>query len=416
LADVPLDVQQRCICLVYAECAVNFKCENLYGYNTTNPMVVYGMSSYCSAKNIELDRPSITVPGHGYAVKTWGGYNIHFENIIGTFGRHCVDFSGAYYSSAKNVNGRYMDKVSFMTHGIYDHDLLFENCHGSTSLSAGIQYGEVSMNVTYRNCILNEYSSGYTRGTRFENCEVYILTTSYFNDSSFPVEWCNAEFYDSKVYWTTGGIAGKLRGETVETYLKFVRCEVIFLNWKSSTQYLNSMDYIKFYDCKLRMLDNTNTSDTIRSVAIDGLKHLYIGGNTQLYNVYFYLNNSKDTFIEFDNAVFVYDVKTGTNQSLVNTDYGASKRTIRFSNVKCNYTGAGTLRLIRVGGTATTTQNEKLIVNGCYITSSTANLVSLFVPNNGTTATNNTVLQGNTFVNVNAEGFVKTAYPNNLWI
>jgi hypothetical protein len=84
--------------------------------------------------------------------------------------------------------------------------------------------------------------------------------------------------------------------------------------------------------------------------------------------------------------------------------------------MKVVYSGVGTLRVIRTGGTVNNNKNQKFVCNNGYFKSITANLLSFFVPTSSGVVTNNTYMSGNVFVNTNKEGFTTTDFPNNMWV
>jgi hypothetical protein len=151
-------------------------------------------------------------------------------------------------------------------------------------------------------------------------------------------------------------------------------------------------------------------------VAITGLKNLTILSG-KLRSTYFVLNGSTtDLFLDFDGTELLnYNVPSGSTFALVDFSYNSNRQFVKLSRMRCVYSGAGTLRIIRCGGTANNNRNQKFTCMNSYFKSVTANLVTFYIPQSSGVATNNTILMGNIMANTQIEGFATTVFPDNIW-
>jgi hypothetical protein len=416
---IPADTLQRCVSFLYVEGAVDCEFENIYGYNTTNPVISLQMTSYCNVKHLEVDRPAITCPGRGYGVQVGASTKITIEHIRGNYARHCVDFDNASYSNVKYVNGRYMYATSFMTHGEYDHDIEFERCDGSASLNAGISFGAATKNMTFRKCYINEFEVGYSPDLKFYESEVTILPT--VENATYPDYWNRAEFHDCKVSMVGGNWKAISRtGDDSRTFLKFFNCEVSFLNWDTTGATLRpsflNFDDVLFDNCDTKDSDNLLNS-TANQIIIQGVKTFTVIGG-KLKSVYFTIfGSTTDAYIDIEGTEFPgYNVPSGQIFNIIDYSYNSNKQLIKLNRLKVVYSGVGTLRIIRAGGTVNNNKNQKFVCNNGYFKSMTANLLSFFPPTSSGVVTNNTYMAGNVFANTQKEGFATTDFPNNMWV
>jgi hypothetical protein len=312
-----------------------------------------------------------------------------------------------------------MYATSFMTHGCYDHDILFEDCEGSCSLEAGISFGSATMNMTFRRCYINEFTHGYSPNLKFYDSTVVIIPT--IENATYPQYWVRAEFHNSKVSLLGGGYKAIVKtGDTVtKSYLKFFNCDVDFISYNQDgtngfPSFLNFDDVI-FRECDVRTPSNV-TNSTATQVAITGLKNLTILSG-KLRSTYFVLNGSTtDLFLDFDGTELLnYNVPSGSTFALVDFSYNSNRQFVKLSRMRCVYSGAGTLRIIRCGGTANNNRNQKFTCMNSYFKSVTANLVTFYIPQSSGVATNNTILMGNIMANTQIEGFATTVFPDNIW-
>jgi hypothetical protein len=411
---IPTDTLQRTISFVYASCCVDCEFENIYGNNTTNPIIGLQTSAYCDIENIEADRPAITSPGRGYAVQVGSSTKINVDGVRGNYARHCIDFDGCSFSSVRNINGRYMYATSFMTHGCYDHDILFEDCEGSCSLEAGISFGSATMNMTFRRCYINEFTHGYSPNLKFYDCTV--ITTPTLENSTYPEYWVRAEFHNSKVS-LIGGDSGykailKTGDPITKSYLKFFNCEVELLDYSRNgvttfPSFLNFDDVI-FRDCDIKTPSNI-TNSTATQVIINGVKNITVLGG-KLRATYFTLYGStNDLFLDFDGTELLsYNVPSGNIFAFVDVSYNANRQFVKLSRLRCVYSGTGTLRIVRCGGTANNTRNQKFTCMNSYFKSVNANMITFYIPNSSGSATNNTMMIGNIMANIQIEGYATT--------
>jgi hypothetical protein len=418
---IPSDVLQRTISFVYAQGCVGCSFENIFGSNTTNPIISLQTSAYCNVLNIEADRPAITSPGRGYAVQVGASTKINVDGVRGNYARHCIDFDGCSFSTARNINGRYMYATSFMTHGCYDHDILFEDCEGSCSLEAGISFGSATMNITFRRCYINEFTPSYSPNLKFHNCTVLIVPT--LENASYPQYWIRSEFHDSKVS-LIGGDSGykailKIGDPVTKSYLKFFNCDVELLAYDRNgvatfPSFLNFDDVI-FRDCDIKTPSNV-TNNTATQVVINGVKSFKVLGG-KIRGTYFTLYGSvNDLYLDFDGIELLnYNVPSGSTYAFVDLSYNGNRQFVKYNRLHCVYTGAGTLRMIRCGGTANNTRNQKFTCMNGYFKSNVANLVSFYIPTSSGSATNNTLMMGNVCANTLIEGYATSVFPNNIW-
>jgi hypothetical protein len=416
---IPVDTLQRTISLIYASGCVDCEFENIYANNTTNPVISLQMSAYCKVNNLEVDRPAITSPGRGYGIQVGASTQIEIDGVHGNYARHCVDFDNCSFVDVKHVNGRYMYATSFMTHGEYDHDITFERCEGSASFNAGISFGAATKNMTFRNCFINEFEVGYSPDLKFYESEVTILPT--VESSTYPDYWNRAEFHDCKVSMVGGNWKAINRtGDDTRTFLKFFNCEVSYLNWDTSGATLRpsflNFDDVLFDTCEIKDADNI-TNSTANQIVIQGVKNFTVIGG-KLRSVYFVIYGSTtDAYLDLDGTECVgYNVPSGQTYSIIDYSYNSNKQLIKLNRMKVVYSGVGTLRVIRTGGTVNNNKNQKFVCNNGYFKSITANLLSFFVPTSSGVVTNNTYMSGNVFVNTNKEGFTTTDFPNNMWV
>jgi hypothetical protein len=418
---IPADTLQRTISFVYAQECVDCEFKNIYGNNTTNPVISLQMSAYCDVENIEVDRPAITSPGRGYGVQVGASTKINVDGVRGNYARHCIDFDGCSYSAARNINGRYMYATSFMTHGCYDHDILFEDCEGSCSIEAGISFGSATMNMTFRRCYINEFTPSYSPNLKFYDCTVLLVPT--LENTSYPQYWVRAEFHNSKIS-LIGGDSGykailKTGDPITKSYLKFFNCEVELLAYSRTgtatfPSFLNFDDVI-FRDCDIKTPSNI-TNSTATQVTVNGVKNLTVMGGKLRATYFVLVGNANDLYLDFDGTELLnYNVPSGNTFAFVDVSYNGNRQFIKFSRLRCVYSGAGTLRIVRCGGTTNNTRNQKFTCMNGYFKSVTANLVTFYIPNSSGSATNNTIMMGNVMANTQIEGYATTVFPDNIW-
>lgn len=397
-SEIPTDVLKRCVCFINATGVSNCKFENIHAVNTTNPVVKVSLGYDVTVDNLSLDRPAITCGGKGYGVQFENVLYGKVSNIYGNYVRHCVDFSGCYFSEMKKIRGRYTFGSSFMTHGCYDHDLLFEDCQGSMSLGAGLDYGKSSINVTVRNCIINQLGHSYSYGLTVENSDIVIVPTDFSKETEL---WQQATFINSKVKLLGGYYGASTRYNGYESSLNFLNCTVELLNvGKDTSQTFRGFNRIQFDG---GVLINKHNKDNLTNLTVNiGGVNQFNLNNLTLDSVYFELSSSTSTSFNVYNVKANVSLATSDVFALFNIQSGTEYNIMTINGVQCT-NRVGTLRFVRVGGT---TQNqEDIIITNCILDG-----VKLYL-----NSTDNSSLIGNIFHNVTCEGFTQTNFPSNVW-
>lgn len=397
-AGIPTSVLNKCVCFINATGVSNCRFDNISARNTTNPVVKVSLGYDIVVNDLYVDRPSITCGGRGYGVQLENVIYGKVNNVYGNYVRHCVDFSGCYFSEMKNVRGNYTFGSSFMTHGCYDHDLLFENCYGSMSLGAGLAYGKCSINVTVKNSIISQLGHSYAYGLKIEDSKVLIVSSDFSSETEL---WQNATFVNSDVDVLGGFYSASNRFDGKDKSLRFLNCNVNLLNFgKNTTQTFRGFDLILFDGGKL--VNETNmVNKSNLTVNIGGVNRFNLNG-TYIESVYFELASNTSTFLTATNINVSSKLKESDVYALFNIQSGDNYNAININGASCVNT-IGSLRFVRIGGTSK--NKENVVVSNCMLDGVKFYLNSI----------NNTLLLGNAFNNVASEGFSQSDYPNNIW-
>lgn len=219
----------------------------------------------CKFRNLTANNPRLTGGGEGYCIQNISFNNIIIENIVGLRTRHTIDFSCGGHASARNITSMFSTTSDIQLHGQYEHDIVIENLHGSSSpfaypyfnAGSGTDFGNASANITFRNSELAMICSKdiqYTQRLSFENCRVLMHRAT--GDVYFSNCYIQMQDFGWKTYTRRGGVASKLSilNSTVEI-MSTSQCvgqydQVEIIGGKIINDLGKQVDVIlDFYDC-----------------------------------------------------------------------------------------------------------------------------------------------------------------------
>lgn len=113
------------------------------------PMVVAYYPRNVTVRDTTTNFPR--VPGSDHVVQFNNAYECHALRLRNISGRHVVDFSGGSYCSVRFCGETGTRNGAFTTHGIFEHNLVFENNYGLLSFAnSGEYYGSSCDMVTVK--------------------------------------------------------------------------------------------------------------------------------------------------------------------------------------------------------------------------------------------------------------------------
>ncbi|HDX2606466.1 TPA: hypothetical protein RN938_004839, partial [Escherichia coli] len=166
-----------------------------YGFNHPYPMVVTAMVRNVFVHDTETNFPR--VPGSDHVVQFNNAYECHARRLRNISGRHVVDFSGASYCSVRDCGETGTRNGAFTTHGMFEHNLRFDNNYGLLSIAnSGEYYGESADNITVTHHFgdyliatskvtnLNILHAIFTKGARLNNDAVTLIDVTIGENST----------------------------------------------------------------------------------------------------------------------------------------------------------------------------------------------------------------------------------------
>lgn len=166
-----------------------------YGFNHPYPMVVTAMVRNVFVHDTETNFPR--VPGSDHVVQFNNAYECHARRLRNISGRHVVDFSGASYCSVRDCGETGTRNGAFTTHGMFEHNLRFDNNYGLLSIAnSGEYFGESADNITVTHHFgdyliatskvtnLNILHAIFTKGARLNNDAVTLIDVTIGENST----------------------------------------------------------------------------------------------------------------------------------------------------------------------------------------------------------------------------------------
>ncbi|GAA3108150.1 hypothetical protein JOF29_001606 [Kribbella aluminosa] len=134
------------------EFAVHCNASNIHGTATFWPLVMRRYNTHYRTEQCTLANPSsVTWGGAGYLTQQIYCLYGHVSDCHVSNSRHLNDFTGSAYCYVTNCHGDGDDQGPFVTHGQYEHDLVYTGNSGlMTFANSGAQWGGRAKRITVR--------------------------------------------------------------------------------------------------------------------------------------------------------------------------------------------------------------------------------------------------------------------------
>lgn len=140
-------VSPQSCALVSLEYVVDSRVSLGDGENHPYPMCVTYYTTRCTVSDSRTNLPR--VPGSDHVVQFNNALECHALRLKNISGRHVVDFSGAAYCSVRDCGETGSRNGAFTTHGMFEHNILFEKNYGLLSIAnSGALYGDSADMIT----------------------------------------------------------------------------------------------------------------------------------------------------------------------------------------------------------------------------------------------------------------------------
>lgn len=377
---------------------------NIEVFKSTGNGIKFDKCSNLIVEDIFFDEPTIKSAGRGYNLKIAASNEIYVRKSISNKARHTVDFSCSSNGRVYDSNGQNDAGSSFLTHGIYEHDILFNNCKGSFTTGANVSIGTRSDKITYKNCKMNNYFSGFGKNVTIEKSLVMI--TNPYVSTNFPNLYKSITFNNSEVLLKNGDYYGyNGAGDNTDRKMIFNDCKVIFMEYTT----FNDFEKVLFNNCEINTLENRNVMLELRKVV-----DFKISNGSVLRNVTFSLNNNYKN-LTLDSVL----IENDSNFDIISAPaYSAESRTIKLTDVTYVYHGTSNKRFLVVRGQPGGTINEAVLISDCKIKSVTPKALESFTFFSTASIADVVVANNNVFDNLKTDGdrFTKKNYPNNIFL
>lgn len=217
--------------------AVDFKVENLRGLNLKLNLITGKHCYKGNISNLDNKYPKSHGGGEGYGIQMINSMKIHVEYLESNDGNSALDFSGCAFCSGRyivttnNIGGK-----TIGTHGMAEHDLLFEDCVGEFGFNNGSEYFAcMSINITLNRCKGNIHSpiDSFT--------EIKIINSEIFVEESTYLYFSECELINSTLFVNPFSlIYGHKRGIAKKSNFRSINSKIIALK---STSYLKFLDF-----------------------------------------------------------------------------------------------------------------------------------------------------------------------------
>jgi len=139
--------------------------------------------------NLCVNRPRYIGSGQGYGIHSMGSMGVTIEHIFGLDERHSVDFSYSAFCCCRDLKSSISREslLGFDLHGIWEHDITFDNMNGSVRLGNGSQYFPCMIsNVYILNSTIDQVNlDSYIDNLYFENCDITLDNVTIANVMTF---------------------------------------------------------------------------------------------------------------------------------------------------------------------------------------------------------------------------------------
>ncbi|HIF6041116.1 phage tail protein [Vibrio parahaemolyticus] len=123
--------------------AYNCHAKDIEPSKTNNPIVFGHYCHTCTATKITAKKPNKVTPGMGYIAQWNNSIYCGSAWLRGTKVRHTNDFTQSAYCYVNNCGAVDEADGAFVTHGAYEHDLVYEKVYGVLSFAnSGEQFGQ----------------------------------------------------------------------------------------------------------------------------------------------------------------------------------------------------------------------------------------------------------------------------------
>ena len=344
--------------------------------------------------NVFTDKPSIISAGHGYNLKFGATDEITVIKAKGRKTRHIVDFSCSSNATVSDSNGGESEGTSFLCHGMYEHDIVFNNCIGAFSLIANLSLGIGANTITFNNCKMNSFYNGLSKNVTINDSDTKIQWATI--SGSLPNVYNYLKINNSKVFIKEGNYYGYENGDFKK--LEIINSDIIINDYTT----FNVFDELLFINCHIKS-DN-------KAIQLRDLKKVKISGVLENTNIV--LDGNKKYVIMEDLLI-----RNESDNDLISFgDYSSNERILILDKIKYEYSNTIAKRFIVTKGTPSTTVNEKIIMNKCYLTSSNKMTGIVFfgdVDSNKVMLVNDNIFKG---VLEESGKFDKTILTNNIWL
>lgn len=190
----PSGERARAISLVSLSVAAKVKCKNLTGKHAKYPLVIGWTVTDCEIDDAEQSNPVWFGPGEGYGVQINAGLRCKVKGMKTIGCRHNVDFTQSAYCSAEDCFDDAPKQIPFITHGLYEHNITWENCVGESfrPASSGYNFGNVAHSLLVKNCKFGDVG-GWAIDVTFDNSSV-----DRFDLIAGEVKFKNTKVYNLK--------------------------------------------------------------------------------------------------------------------------------------------------------------------------------------------------------------------------
>ena len=143
--------------------------------------------------NIYTSEPKAFGGGAGYGMQVANSQKIDVYNFNGYLNRHLIDFSKSYHCNVYNSSDMHARYGTFDCHGFSEHDITFNNCHGSYVIGNGINsFPTVTENIKINGGTVDYFTIQFVKNLFVTNAKInYIKNIDRIND----VKFLNCEMY-----------------------------------------------------------------------------------------------------------------------------------------------------------------------------------------------------------------------------